>query len=500
MSNIIQQLKDKDLNNVYPVTSTSALYDSSSGEVFDAINYLKGQKAKDTEAEFNTNISYPTTAGTAIDIINDTISVKISNDASNAITLDPSGNLYVSDLSNMATDFHAMNAMVTGNYELPYFNAERNYLVGDLTVYQNACYVFRQQHNAGAWNPADVSTTSLLELYNELYNYSDRETIQVKVIKQTSLTTKSNYSGCTVIMTLENGTVQQATTGSDGTCVFNVSNGMGYTLSCPIADGFVAPASQNYIAKLKSRYVVFTYVSRSISGNFYNSTNVSIVANDYTVYKPNEWDTSKTCVGFVFHSPTLRDKDAMFMVKSDDIVVQNSDMTYSLRNFGNTSDAGRGRAWYSSYNNGTIQPTDVSTTNQTTAQTLMYDGSLYTTRIIETLPSGYSAPAASFARAQELVVNGTSHGYGYLGGPSQWYQVITSCSSDIQQCVLAVFGVTFNVNGILLWTSCQYNATDAWFTNGASLNYSGSNKTYSYGVVPFFAVPSQVLENLALAT
>lgn len=499
MSNIIQQLKDKDLNNVYPVTSTSALYDSSSGEVFDAINYLKGQKAKDTEAEFNTNISYPTTAGTAIDITNDTISVKISNDASNAITLDPSGRLYVPDLASMATDFQTMNTMVTGNYSLPYFDASQNYLVGDLTVYQNSCYVFRKNHSASAWNPQDVSVSSLMDLYNELFNYTERETLQVRINKQDTISSIVAYPNVRVVLTMETGAVQEKSTDSNGSCTFDIQNGMGYTISCPVIEGYVAPASRSYVAKLKSRYEVFTYVNRSISGNFYNSKNVSIVADDYTVYKPNEWDTTKTCAGFVFHSPTLRDKDAMFMVRAEDIVVDNGG-SYTLRNFTNQTDVGRGRKWYSQSNSGTIEPVDVSTTNQTTAQTTMFDGSLYTTRILDTLPSNYTAPAAQFCRNASLNIGGIMHGYGYLGAPSQWYQVITACSSDIQQCVKAVFNLVFNVNGITFWTSCQYNATGAWLTYGASLNYGGYFKTNSFGVVPFFAVPSQVLENLALAS
>lgn len=378
----------------------------------------------------------------------------------------------------------AMVKTYTGVEELPEFSDTVSYSVNSIVVYNGVLYKFTSAHSAGPWNPLEVEPTSLVKEYLVMADSTDKETVQIHVTKQDTLTTKTNYAA--ELSLSVDGASETLTADENGNASVVIDDGKTYTISCSPVEGYSVPASITRVAQLNNYFISFNYLNNSLAPMEYEYPYCHIFSTDFSLTDPDLWAQSgynKVPVGVVLNTPLLQKYNLKFLIRFEDIVKYNENTGQYVKSIVT-------KQWQSGSGELNHDYVPTTTTNSVAQNMTQYE--LVTPNIIDRAANqfGQTAPAAAHANNQVLIINDVSYGKGYLPSGLQMMQLLLN-EGLISNCVRKVYGIniSFTDNNPRLWTNVQYNATNAWYTNGASLG-GGYFKTYSFGVVPFFAVPS----------
>jgi len=145
---------------------------------------------------------------------------------------------------------------VLGANDIPEFNTNSTYAVGDFVMYGGKLYKFITGHTPGAWNPAEVQQTNLVtEVDNMVKNDYEHVIIELKNEQGVAL------SSVSVAVHVEGEqSARNLTTDAQGRCTTNVQKGLEYTINCNNVDGYY-PVNVIYErASLPNRFIEVTYI------------------------------------------------------------------------------------------------------------------------------------------------------------------------------------------------------------------------------------------------
>ena len=121
-------------------------------------------------------------------------------------------------------------------------------------IYENKLYRFIKSH-LGVWNIADVEETNL---YQELLNFYGQEYEEVKVVVSVA-DEGFSVQGIEVSMVMNDGTVEQQITDSNGIVVFRADKGMAYTIKVSDRSGYQHIPERHFTAFVNAREIPVVY-------------------------------------------------------------------------------------------------------------------------------------------------------------------------------------------------------------------------------------------------
>ena len=146
---------------------------------------------------------------------------------------------------------------VLGAKDIPQFDPDEPYSVGDFVMNNGCLYKFTSPHTRGdAWDLSEVKQTNLVTEVDEMVK-SDYE----EVIIDLKTETDDPLPNVEVVVTVEGEqSGRNLTTDAQGRCTTNVQKGLEYTVSCANVPNYLPVTDIVRRASLPTRYITVTYV------------------------------------------------------------------------------------------------------------------------------------------------------------------------------------------------------------------------------------------------
>lgn len=145
---------------------------------------------------------------------------------------------------------------VLGADDIPKFDPDEPYSVGDFVMNDGKLYKFLTGHEPGAWNPQEVKQTNLVDEVNDMVK-SDYEEVIIDLKTETG----DPLPNVEVVVTVEGEqSGRNLTTDAQGRCTTNVQKGLEYTVSCANVPNYLPVTDIVRRASLPTRYITVTYV------------------------------------------------------------------------------------------------------------------------------------------------------------------------------------------------------------------------------------------------
>lgn len=161
----------------------------------------------------------------------------------------------VRNASNLS---YFLNTLI-GADEIPEFDSEAYYTIGDICIYNNALYRFINAHH-GTWNEADIIDTNF---YAEFVRYYSGAALEENVSVQFNFdATVPSYTN-KYITTIINNVSTQHLIDNTGLCQFTIPKQTQYTVQFPQFDGYHTITDRAYTAYLSQRAIEANYTTMS---------------------------------------------------------------------------------------------------------------------------------------------------------------------------------------------------------------------------------------------
>lgn len=249
-------------------------------------------------------------------------------------------------------------------------------------------------------------------------------------------------------------------TQSTVTGVYELTWGISYRIVASNSDGYVTPASQDYIADVENRTVTIDYMKRP--GTLTPTNGIYIQDIEGYFHTADEWDNTYTPNGIA-------------------VITENHSFVMAL------TDVSVGhRYMWGGYG---TRISGMSNMTSTSSAQIDFNGAYYTNKIIDSLSGtndGYvdGAPAAEACRAF-IFPNGAT---GYLGSGGEWYQALIN-KAAIDYALTKCGGLTlYNSSNWYYWTSLQYSAERSWYASWLYTALGNRDRNVEYVVRAFCAI------------